>query len=80
MAASRTVRQIGPDVSWLWEMGTIPARLSRPTVGLSPTSEQQDDGETIEPSVSVPTETVQKFDDVATADPELEPEGLRSSA
>src|SRR5665213_2047322 len=80
IAASRTVRQIGPEVSWLWEIGTMPARLSRPTVGLRPTSDETEDGETIEPSVSVPTDTAQKFDAVATPDPELEPDGLRSSA
>src|SRR5256886_3566058 len=55
MAASETVRAIGPAVSWLWAMGTMPLRDTRPSVGLIPTSEQADDGQTIEPSVSVPT-------------------------
>src|SRR6266480_2025185 len=61
-------------------MGTMPARLISPTVGLIPTMPFVDEGETIEPSVSVPTATAQRFAATATAEPELEPEGLRSSA
>jgi hypothetical protein len=38
-------------------MGTMPARLTRPSVGLMPTRPQLFDGETMEPSVSVPTPT-----------------------
>ena len=38
-AASATVRVIGPAVSWLEAIGTIPVRLTRPTVGLTPTAE-----------------------------------------
>ena len=44
MAASRTVRAMGPAVSWLWAMGTMPARLIRPSVGLMPTIPFDDDG------------------------------------
>jgi hypothetical protein len=58
----------------------IPLRLIRPTVGFMPTMPLSDDGETIEPSVSVPTESAHRFAEVATPDPELDPEGLRSSA
>src|SRR5215472_13900510 len=79
-AASRTVRAIGPAVSWLCEMGTIPLRLMKPTVGFTPTSEHADAGETTDPSVSVPTATAHRLDATATAEPELDPEGLRSSA
>ena len=61
-------------------MGTMPARLISPSVGLIPTMPLVDEGETIEPSVSVPTATAQRFAATATAEPELEPEGLRSSA
>src|SRR5439155_16563760 len=61
-------------------MGTMPARLISPTVGLIPTMPLVDEGETIDPSVSVPTASAQRFAATATADPELEPEGLRSSA
>jgi hypothetical protein len=39
-----------------------------------------DDGDQIEPSVSVPMAAAQKLNAAATADPELEPDGLRSMA
>lgn len=58
----------------------MPARLTSPTVGLMPTIEQQLDGETTEPSVSVPTATAQRFAATATAEPELDPDGVRSRA
>src|SRR5579883_3547447 len=61
-------------------MGMMPARLIRPTVGLIPTRQFTDDGAVTDPSVSVPTATAQKFAAVPAPDPELEPEGLRSSA
>src|SRR2546425_11826197 len=80
LAASETVRAIGPAVSWLWAMGTMPLRDTRPSVGLIPTSEQAADGQTIEPSVSVPTPTAAKFAAMPAAVPEPEPQGLRSSA
>ena len=53
-AASATQLVIGPAVSWAAETGTIPVRLTRPTVGLSPTTPQALAGDTIDPSVSVP--------------------------
>src|SRR5205823_13594925 len=80
IVASATVRAIGPAVSWLWAMGMMPVRLTRPSVGLIPTSEFTLDGDTIEPSVSLPTAMAARFAAVAAADPELDPEGLRSSA
>ncbi len=79
-AASSTVRAIGPAVSWLWAMGTIPARLTSPTVGLIPTMPLVCAGQMIEPSVSVPTEAAHRSAATATAEPELDPHGLRSSA
>jgi len=57
-----------------------PLRLTRPSVGLIPTMPQQVDGETIEPSVSVPIATAQRLAATATPDPELDPDGVRSSA
>src|SRR5437660_11199278 len=57
----------------------MPARETRPNVGLIPTSEHAAAGQTIEPSVSVPTPTTAKFAAIAAAVPELEPQGLRSS-
>src|SRR5258708_3080201 len=76
-AASATVRPGGPKVSWMWEIGTMPARLVRPTVGLSPTTPFALAGHTMLPSVSVPNDTAAKFDDTAAPDPALEPQGLR---
>src|SRR5579871_6305152 len=58
----------------------MPVRLTRPIVGLMPTSELTCDGETIDPSVSVPMATAARLAATATADPELEPDGFRSSA
>ena len=55
MALSITVRVIGPGVSRVPEIGTIPLRLSSPTVGLRPTSAFEEAGDKIEPAVSVPT-------------------------
>src|SRR5205085_2011550 len=79
VAASATVRAWGPTVSWTCEIGTTPARLVRPTVGLIATTPLALPGQTILPSVSVPNETVAKFDEAAAAEPELEPQGFRSS-
>src|SRR5690349_8816044 len=73
MAASVTVRAIGPAVSCDGEIGIMPSRLINPTVGFIPTKLPKEDGETIEPSVSVPTAIVAKLAAIAAADPELEP-------
>src|SRR5262245_36404977 len=78
--ASRTVRAIGPAVSWLCAIGTMPARLMSPTVGLMPTREPAAAGEVIEPSVSVPMQAAARQAAPPAPEPELEPEGLRSSA
>src|SRR2546428_3442050 len=60
-------------------MGTTPARLVTPTVGLMPTTLLTLAGQTMLPSVSVPTDTAVKLLDTAAAEPELEPHALRSS-
>ena len=57
----------------------IPERLTRPTVGLIPTRPFIVDGQTIDPSVSVPTPTVARFAAIAAPVPELDPQALRSS-
>jgi hypothetical protein len=57
----------------------MPERLMSPTVGLRPTTPFAEAGHTIDPSVSVPTAAAPKFAETATADPELDPHGLRSS-
>src|SRR5258708_7928666 len=77
-AASATVRPCGPTVSCVCEMGTTPARLVRPTVGLIAATPLALPGQTMLPSVSLPNDTAAKFDDAAAAEPELEPQGLRS--
>src|SRR5271169_3962949 len=79
-AASATVRVICPAVSCVCEMGIMPAREISPTVGLMPTIPQLFDGETMEPSVSLPTATAQRFEAMAVPEPELDPDGLRSNA
>src|SRR5881409_858205 len=61
-------------------MGMMPAPLIRPSVGLMPTSAEADDGQTTEPSVSVPMPTAARFAAIPAPVPELEPHGLRSSA
>src|SRR5713226_5266319 len=77
-AASATVRACGPTVSCVCEMGTTPARLVSPTVGLMPTTPLALPGQTMLPSVSLPNETVAKLADAAAPEPELDPQGLRS--
>src|SRR5688572_4078265 len=79
-AASRTDRVMGPGVSWLWLIGTTWVRLTRPTVGLKPTMPLTDAGQVIEPSVSVPIAAGTIPAATAAPLPELEPQGLRSSA
>src|ERR1700678_3757497 len=61
-------------------MGIIPLRLTSPTVGLIPTSPFADEGHTIDPSVSVPIPTAPRFAEIPAPVPELDPQGLRSSA
>jgi hypothetical protein len=58
----------------------IPERLTSPTVGLIPTTDCADDGDTMEPFVSVPIATAQRFAAAAEPEPELDPDGVRSSA
>jgi hypothetical protein len=60
-------------------MGIIPDRLSNPTVGLMPTTPLMDEGQAIEPLVSVPIAAAHKLAATATPDPELDPQGFRSS-
>jgi hypothetical protein len=62
------------------EIGTTPARLVTPTVGLMPTTPLLCAGQTMLPSVSVASATVDRLADTAAPDPELEPHGLRSIA
>src|SRR5713226_6292261 len=79
VAASATLRACGPTVSCECEMGITPWRLVIPTVGLIPTMPEAEDGLMIEPSVSVPSAATHRLAETETAEPELEPPGLRSS-
>src|SRR5262249_9154004 len=58
----------------------MPARLTRPRVGLMPTIPFVVDGDTMEPSVSVPIASATRFAATAAPEPELDPDVLRSSA
>ena len=53
-------------------MGIIPLRLIRPTVGLIPTKPFDDEGQTIDPSVSVPTPSAARFAEIPAPVPELD--------
>ncbi len=79
MAASVTVRVIGPAVSCETEMGMMPVRLTRPTVGFSPTRPLTEAGHRMLPSVSVPTPTTARLAAMAVPVPALDPHGFRSS-
>src|SRR5690349_15632337 len=57
----------------------MPMRLMSPSVGLIPTNEFALDGQTTDPSVSVPMPIAARLAAIAAPVPELEPHGLRSS-
>src|SRR4051794_26491911 len=57
----------------------MPERETRPKVGLMPTMPQVDDGQIIEPSVSVPTATAARLAAIAAPEPDDDPHGFRSS-
>src|SRR5207248_2224699 len=59
-------------------MGMIPPCEIRRRVGLMPTTPFADEGQVIEPSVSVPTARGAMPAATATAEPLLEPQGVRS--
>ena len=79
IATSLTDLPIGPAVSCVADIGIMPERLTRPTVGLMPTIPFTDAGQVTDPSVSVPTATTQILAATAAPEPELEPQGLWSS-
>ena len=80
IAASATVRHIGPAVSWVDEIGMMPRRETRPTVGLIPTRPHIEAGQRIEPSVSVPMPAAARLPEMPAPVPLDEPHGLRSRA
>ena len=72
------MRVIGPAVSWVAEIGRIPVRLTRPTVGRRPTMPCADAGLMIEPEVSVPMVIAARPDAAAVPEPDDEPPGEAS--
>src|SRR5438067_7494681 len=79
-AASSTVLHIGPTWSKLHAMGITPRLLTRPYVGLNPTTPQYDEGMRIDPPVSVPRVPMQRSAAMAAAEPPDDPPGTWSSA
>ena len=76
-AASATVRAIGPPTSLFANSGIIPARLTSPIVGRTPTRSLCAEGPRIEFPVSVPSPTSAKLAATAAAVPPLLPAGTR---
>lgn len=66
-------------MSCLGVIGTTPARLVRPTVGLIPTTELALEGQRMDPSVSVPSDTATILAATDIDDPLLEPHGSADS-
>src|SRR5882724_12844768 len=71
---------MGPILSMVQLKPIAPKRLARPYVGRKPVTPQRDEGETIEPSVSVPIEKPTSPADVADAGPADEPLDPRRSS
>ena len=72
-AQSSTLRQMGPILSRLQHSAIAPWRLTRPKVGRRPDAPQRVEGETIEPSVSVPMAKPTSPATTAEAEPADEP-------
>src|SRR5437762_9078029 len=77
LAASSTVRQIGPTRVFI-PCCTIPLRLTSSSVGEIPTALPALAGPRIEEPVSSAIAQVTRFAATADPDPALEPRGLRS--
>src|SRR3954454_23121396 len=73
-AQSSTDRQMGPILSMLHASAMQPARLTLPKVGRSPVVPQTRQGETMLPSVSLPSEKPTSPAAVAQAEPADEPD------
>src|SRR3989442_9063775 len=80
LARSVTVRPIGPrEQVPSGPPSNIPPRLTRPAVGLIPTTEFQVDGRRIDANPSSPTAIVAKFAERPAPDPPDEPPAVRSN-
>ena len=80
MAASVTSRAIGPVLSSSQSSGAMPAILTRPRVGKTPTTELVAAGIRIELPVSVPLPSTAKFEVTAVTVPPDEPPGLKRTS
>ena len=67
---------MGPGTSWLKLTGTTPLVETEPTVGLMPTTPFNEAGQTIDPSVSVPTANGIRPAATAAPDPDEDPPAL----
>ena len=70
---SSTERAIGPGESWLGTSGTTPVRLTSPTLGLKPKTDETLAGVWIEFCVSLPIAIGASDAATAAAEPTLEP-------
>jgi hypothetical protein len=77
MAASFTVRVIGPTVSSVELIGTTPPLDVSPIVARRPTTPLEFDGPMIEPVVSLPTVPAAMLVAAMMPEPELDPAGER---
>src|SRR5688572_21509187 len=73
MASSSALLQIGPILSRLQQSTMAPLRLTVPKVGRNPVAPQRVEGETIDPSVSVPIVNGNKPATTEAADPADDP-------
>ena len=78
--ASPTVSAKIDTQSSVRQAGTMPRVETRPRLGLSPTRLFRPAGTRPEPAVSVPSASETKPRAVATADPELDPPGIRTES
>ena len=76
-AQSSTVLVKGPGVSMDQHMGKTPCRLTRPKVGLSPTTPHMAAGNRTEPPVSSPIVAAHREAAAAMPEPLLDMPGLR---
>ena len=75
-----TLRAIGPVLSSSQSSGAMPAMLTRPRVGKTPTTELVAAGMRIELPVSVPLPSTAKFEVTAVTVPPDEPPGLKRTS
>ena len=73
IAASSTVRDIGPMVSMDQTPFITPYLLTRPQLGLNPTNPHHAAGRRIDPPVSSPSDVAHRKAAVAAPEPLLEP-------